>query len=308
MPSVVVRSTLICGVGAILLGAAAFPAGAVAAPRGCDAVAALAGPGTAQRFVNSLSAGETGCLRGGTYEGNVVISHGGTSRKQRITLTSYPHERATIRGKLWITDSANFVTISRLSLDGRNEGNIPSPVVNGDDVILAHNEVTNHHTGICVDLGPHPYGRAWRTRVVANRIHDCGRLPATNHEHGLYVGHSSGARIFRNRIYDNADRGIQLYPDAQDTRITRNRIESNGEGVLFGGEDGQSSNNNVVVGNVIKNSRVGLNIVSYYPRGTPVGVGNVVNRNAIFGGVADHGNGGIGPRIGFSSRHNDTSP
>ena len=38
-----------------------------------------------------------------------------------------------------------------------------------------------------------------------------------------------------NWIYDNADRGVQLYPDADGTVVTGNVIDGNGEGVIFGG-------------------------------------------------------------------------
>ena len=39
-----------------------------------------------------------------------------------------------------------------------------------------------------------------------------------------------------NWIYDNTDRGIQLYPDADGSTITGNVIDSNGEGIVFAGE------------------------------------------------------------------------
>lgn len=312
------RAAIIVGAGIVLLltlghwyPAAARPVecDAVAAPYGADAAAGTAAApfATAQRLADSLGPGETGCLRAGTYDGGVTISHGGRSRRRRVTLTSYPRERATVAGKLWVKDSADFVKVTRLNLDGRNPGQIPSPEINGDHVTLAHSDVTNYHSGICVTLGPTTYGRAWHTRIIGNAIHDCGRLPPTNHDHGIYAEHSTRASIIGNRIYNNADRGVQLYPDAQRTRVIRNWIDSNGEGLLFAGEDGLSSSHNVVRGNVISNSRVRNNVESYYPSGTPVGVGNVLKHNAIFGGAWDSGNGGIGPQIGFAALHNDTS-
>ena len=72
--------------------------------------------------------------------------------------------------------------------------------------------------------------------IEGNRIHDCGELPAANHDHGIYVGNAAGRSIRDNWIYDNADRGIQLYPDADRTAITGNVIDGNGQGVIFGGE------------------------------------------------------------------------
>ena len=65
-----------------------------------------------------------------------------------------------------------------------------------------------------------------------------GPLPSTNKDHGIYVTNAKDTVIRDNWIYDNVDRGIQLYPDAQHTRITGNVIDGNGEGVVFSG-DGQ---------------------------------------------------------------------
>src|SRR6185295_17333372 len=153
---------------ALALGASAAPAAAapcarVAAPSGSDSA-----PGTdaqpfrsVQRLADSLGTGQTGCLRVGTYSGNVKVSRGGASGAP-ITLTSYPGERATIAGKLWIADSANFVTVASLNLDGRNAGDLPSPEVNGDDAVFADNDVTTSNSAICFNLGATDYGRANR--------------------------------------------------------------------------------------------------------------------------------------------------
>src|SRR4029079_9905723 len=104
-------------------------------------------------------------------------------------------------------------------------------------VTLRGNDITNQHTGICVILGgafPR-YGLAVDPVVEGNRIHDCGRLPRTNHDHGIYVEGTRGARITGNLIYGNADYGVHLYPDADRSLIARNVIEGNGGGVMVAG-------------------------------------------------------------------------
>ena len=272
---------------------AAFAAGCarVAATNGSDSAAGTQAQPfrSAQKLVDSLAAGETGCLRSGTYSGNVKVTRSGASGAP-ITLTSYPGERATVAGKLWITESANFVTVSSLDLDGRNAGNLASPAINGDDVTFVGNDVTNHNTTICFSVGPTTYGRAYRTIIQGNRIHNCGELPATNLDHGIYVEHSTAARIVDNVIYDNADRGVQLYPDAQSSYVARNTIDGNGEGVTIAGgnEDygAQASNDNVIEQNVITNSVQRYNVESHW--GSPVvGQRNVVRQNCVFGGARD---------------------
>ena len=209
-----------------------------------------------------------------------------------ITLTSYPGERATLRTRLWVKHGADGVTISDLNIDGRNPTNLPSPTVNADDVVIRGNDITNHHTAICVSLGsPDTYGRAARTLIEDNRIHDCGRLPPTNQDHGIYVNSSDDAVIRDNRIYDNADRGVQLYPDSQRTLVTHNVIDANGVGVIFGGSETTTSNDNVVQDNVITNSKVRGNID--YSWGGSVGTGNIARHNCL-GAEADRLEGILG--------------
>ena len=191
----------------------------------CDRTASPAGsdinPGseslpyqTTQHLADSLSPGQTGCLRSGTYSENVKITVGGSARSP-VTLRSYPGERARLIGRLWIAEGADHVTVLRLTLNGKNSRGLPSPTVNADHVTFYGNDVTNNHTAICFILGS-SWGRADRAVISRNRIHDCGRLPATNLDHGIYIALSKGSVIKDNLIYDNADRGIQLYPAATD--------------------------------------------------------------------------------------------
>jgi parallel beta-helix repeat protein len=279
-------------IAAASIAAAAVGAVPAQAEVACDEVA-TPGPGAAQRLVDSLASGETGCLRGGVYEGNVKVSRAG------ITLTRYAGETAVVKGRLWLVEGADGVTIEGLHLDGRNPAGLPSPTVNADDATFRRNDVTNDHTAICFVLGHPEWGRAEHTTIELNRIHDCGRLPATNHDHGIYLTASTGAVIRGNWIYDNADRGIQLYPDAQNTTITGNVIDANGVGIIFSGEGGLASSGNLVEGNVIANSKVRHNVESWYPRGNPVGRDNIVRDNCIKGGAYDEGDGGIGDQVGF---------
>ncbi|MBA2634972.1 MAG: right-handed parallel beta-helix repeat-containing protein, partial [Chloroflexi bacterium] len=258
----------------------------------CDQVASP-GPRAAQELVNSLSPGQTGCLRAGVYEENVRVSRPG------ITLTRFGGEKATVRGRFWVAEGADGVTVDGLYLDGTNPGLLPSPTINADRVTFRRNDVTNYHHSICFGLGHPDWGRAEGTTIEFNRIHDCGRLPATNHDHGIYVTSASNTLIRGNWIYDNADRGIQLYPDAQNTTITGNVIDGNGQGIIFSGEFGLASSGNVVEGNVIANSRLRNNVESWYPPGNPVGRNNVVRENCVRGGAYDDGDGGLGEQIGF---------
>jgi parallel beta-helix repeat protein len=234
--------------------------------------------GTVQRLVDSLKAGQTGCLRGGVYTEDVKVS------RSHLALSSYPGEQARLVGRLWVSRDAHNDVFRDLVLDGRNAAELPSPTVNGSAISFLGDEVTNENTNICFLLGSAFYGRARATVIEGNRIHNCGHLPANNHEHGIYVNRANGTRIVGNLIYENADRGIQLYPDAQHTLIERNVIDGNGEGIIFSGDEGLASDHNLVQFNVVSNSRIRANIESFYPRGNPRGVGNVARDNCLFGG------------------------
>jgi hypothetical protein len=297
-----------------ILAVAAVAAGAVVgsgvddgggAGRGCDSVVSP-GHHAVKRLVRSLEPGDTGCLRGGRYHGSVEIGRHGTPGKP-ITIQPYPGESATIVGRLWLNRHASHLKIRRLHLDGRNRAGLPSPTVNGRRILFVDNEVTNEHTGICFVLGHDRYGVARDVTIQRNRIHGCGRLPSTNHDHGVYVAVARDTRVIGNWIYDNADLGVHLFPDARRTYVVGNVIDSNGEGVLFGSGDGTAPRDNLVEGNVISNSRLRYNVESFFEDDEPIGTGNVVRLNCIGGGVRDDGGGEGGvlsPASGFTGVEN----
>jgi len=260
----------------------------VAATNGNDAAAgSISAPyRTPARLIASLAPGQTGCLRQGSYTGapNDAGSQDTWIQTPNVTLTSYPGERATLVGRLAIGRSGSGATVSNLNLDGRNNAHDASPFVGGDGAVLQGNDITNEHSSICVLIaGQGGVGRVADAQILENHIHDCGTVPSTNQDHGIYVSYADNTVIKGNWIYDNTDRGIQLYPDAQGTSVTNNVIDGNGEGIIFSGEGGHASSNTTVEHNVIANSRIRNNVESFYPAGTPAGTGNVVRDNCIFG-------------------------
>jgi parallel beta-helix repeat protein len=279
----------------VLLGTPATASGATS----CNLVAATTGsdanPGTVAQPLQSagamasrLAPGQTGCFRAGTY----VSSSGVRLATPGIVIASFPGERATLQGRLRIEATARGAVVEDLILDGRNAGDELSPLIYASDVVLRGNEITNYNTAICVHLDHYP-GAPVPTNVVieGNRIHHCGELPATNFDHGIYVGKAVGTVIRGNWIYDNADRGIQLYSQAHGTLVTGNVIDGNGQGVIFGGEQENPSSGNIVERNVISNSTLRDNVEASWG-GSP-GTGNIVRTNCIGGGVRDEGDGGI---------------
>jgi hypothetical protein len=266
-----------------------------AAPRGSDS-----SPGsrarpfrTAERLARALDRGQTGCFRGGAYTFSLL-----ELATPGITLAPYQDEAVTLRGEIKVLPGGSRATIEGMRLDGQGGTNNIGPRIYADHVVLRDNEITNDHTGICVLITNYYSGPAPHDVVIErNRIHDCGVLPSTNHHHGIYVVHAVGTVIRDNWIYDNADRGVQLYPDAQRTKVVSNVIDSNGEGIVFSGSGGAVSNNNIVERNVISNSKLRWNVYSGAPG--PTAKGNVVRHNCLWAGDSSPGyesNGGIEPR------------
>jgi hypothetical protein len=274
-----------------------------AAPGGDDEAAGTSAQpfGSVQRLVDSLEPGDTGCLAAGTYSGDVVITRGGESGRPITLAAAAPGvDRPTVEGRITVEDSANHVVIAGLTLNGRNSEKLPSPTINGDDVVLRNNEITNGNSGICINLGHESFGTAVGTVIEGNRIHHCGELPPNNLEHGVYVGTARDTLIQNNVIHANADRGIQLYPDAQRTRVVHNVIHGNGTGIIFSGADGTTSNDNYVGLNIISGS-ARYNVDAFWSASADgVGTGNVVEENCLWAAGVEN----VSDEPGFTATDN----
>ncbi len=240
------------------------------------------------RLAASLAPGQVGCLLRGSYlQDQIIIRRGGAPGKP-IIIRGAPGTRPIVHGRITIAANVTDLVIAGLDLDGRNKIHGASPTILGDRITFQNNDVTNFNTEICFILGSITRGNVAEGVVInANRIHNCGKLPPQNQDHGIYVQYTRNTLIENNYIYDNADRGIQLYPDADGTTIENNIIDGNGEGIIFSGDQGVASDNNVVRDNVISNSRVRSNVEYFYPEGTGPGQGNLVTHNCVFGAAEE---------------------
>lgn len=267
---------------------------------------------SAQRLVDSLRPGTTGCLLGGVYEEDITFEQGGLPRRP-VTLRGAPGVVAVLRGTFWISRTAADVTVSDLHLDGSPNPRSPSPQINGDRSTFDRVQVTNRHTGICFILGGafERAGIAHGTVIKRSWIHDCGALPRTTHDHGIYVEGSVGAQIFDNVIQNNADWGVHLYPNAHRTLVTHNVLIGNGGGVIIAGAHAVSggeytrdyaSSDNTIRKNIVVDSVAGFNVETYW--GGPTGTDNIVTQNCFWN--ARRGN--VGPRDGMDLTANVSAP
>jgi hypothetical protein len=306
----------------VVAGLAASPSPSSAAAVACDRYAARTGSDTAagtlaapfktaQKLVNSLSAGQTGCLGAGTYDeqtGDYVVRFGkGGTAGAPIRLTSVPGERAKLRGVVYVPSAAPNVVISDLDIDGRQSVSTTSapPVgvqIMSADVVFERNDVTNGQVRSCMILGNNGgYGQAIRPIVRQNRFHDCGNPANNGLDHSIYIENAADTEIVDNIFWNSAAFAVQIYPNSQRTLVHHNVMDGNGRGIVFGGDSAHASSGNVVEQNVISNSFERYNVESWW--GGAVGSGNIARDNCLYNGKL----GQVADQWGFTATANLTA-
>lgn len=276
---------------------------------GCDKYAALTGSNanlgtegepflTVQYLIDELQEGEVGCLRTGTFAQEPSRL---SVNKSNITLKSYPGERARITGRIDIPavdeseEAITGVTLADLDIDGRTnevEGSVTLQT-EASDITFSGLDLTNNNAPgpgeeggfICLNITessvmeepPLPTGN----EIVNSRIHNCGKLPAENFDHGIYLGRAKETTIRRNLLYENSDRGIQFYPNADRGEVLENVVDGNGQGMTFSGDGSLTSDENTVKSNVFTNANVSWNVTSFWNGGS-VGTKNVLKGNCLY--------------------------
>jgi hypothetical protein len=310
---------LVCLASALI--AAIKPVPSVQAATSCTTYASTSGSdsssgrssapfATVQKLVSSLDAGQTGCLLGGTYNGNVSFSSGGRSERTRVTLRTAPgSSRATVHGIIEVEPTANYVTLDNLRVDAANASQVTAVQLLGDHERLTNSDVTGaNQDRIGVQTGFQRQTKG--IEIDHNRIHNFG-ITTTQLDHGIYVDLASGAAIHDNYIYDNAGGyGIQLWEHAQNSKIYNNTIDGNGAGsIIIAGttnSTGGPSSHNEIYRNILSNPVSGNNTVifwSNYSGGAAPGTGNTVHDNVYWNGKLDPGS-AYGSKAGVSYADN----
>jgi hypothetical protein len=240
---------------------------------------------TAQALIDALLPGQTGCLRGGTYDlnGELRFSNGG-SPGAPITLEGYPGETARLEGgPVYIPSGSNDVAITHVHIDTTGVGQVGIQIMSADDE-LTHDNITNGNTpGSCVILGSDTgWGQATDTLIANDVVHQCGYNPGDPFEdHGIYDDNTVGVTIADNTFWGIPyGWGVQLYPNAHGTQVTHNVINNRGQGVVIGGNSSYASSDNVVAYNVISTTFGGYALRSWW--GGAVGASNLAERNCLY--------------------------
>jgi hypothetical protein len=250
--------------------APAVQCAAFASPSGSDA----GGNGTignpfasVAKLDSSLSNGQTGCLRAGTYGdtgSSTTLSHSGDS-SGRITITAYPGDSVTIKGYVGI--SGGYTTLSHVNIDGSNTlydhqrsgTSCPYPVSEALGISGANDtlEYDNYFQSIPSlrgnGIGIGFSGQPDNTIIRFNKIHDVGGCEA--YDHIIYLSHGNNVQIYDNWMWhDPHGWGVQLYPAPTNARVWGNVIDGAGSGFTIGNEQGDNASGNQVFNNIVMNS------------------------------------------------------
>jgi arylsulfatase A-like enzyme len=296
------RGTTSCVAALAIAAAFVFLAGSASSTVTCDGYASPTGddndPGTisqpfktVDKLVHSIVAGQTGCLLGyadgsppsaaGFYEEDPI-----TVDVAGITLRSAEGQVAQIKASVAVT-AAN-VTLSHLVLDGRNAGGATSPRITGDNVTLAHNNVTSRNTRTCITVA----GDARQVFINHNRIHDCKR--------GTYIANARYVLVADNVIYDNSGAGVHMGPAADAAYVTRNIVDRNAKGIVWGSGAASASDSSVAANNIVSHSG-GFNAAAEWHDPDGAGPADPIKgtSNAFWSNCVHHptlANGGIDPQ------------
>jgi hypothetical protein len=244
---------------------------------------------TPQRLADSLRPGQTGCLRGGTYQagsnGYVLRPRHGGAPSAPITIRSYPGERAKLVGIIYLAQGSNYVTLSALGIEGTGEENTVQ--ITSDHDIVEDSSITNAWRGnSCMILGDTSgAGAATLPIIRRNRFHECGNPHNGAFDHAIYASNMNGGQIVDNLFWNTSALTIQLYPNAHHVRFAHNVVDGDAPsvrgGVFFGGDSDYASSDNVVEYNVIAYAQT-FNIDSSWDGAT--GSNNIARRNCLWAG------------------------
>ena len=262
----------------------------VHADAGCDLYADPAGddanPGTSPALakqspialLEALTPGEDGCLTdGATFNlgsGEAITAAAGSQGLPITLRPATPGARATISTVtgFWIQLAAHDLVLQ--DLDIRRTGTTGGSLflVDGLRITLDGLDLT-YPANICLDVGEDPRSEgtspAQDLVLRRSRIHDCGSEYGPPHfendsgVHGIYLeylrdGNDAdpySAIIEDNYIYDNHNRGIQLYPDVDDALIQYNVLYGNGANLNIGSDSADiASERNLITNNIIAES------------------------------------------------------
>lgn len=260
------------------------PPVAPAPPTGSCSTVVAAGGSVAAALQNAR-AGQTICLRGGTYAQHISIDPPNGTAAARITLTSYPGERAVIAGLVRFS-GLDYWTISGIGFtwNGGAYDEHMVKITGGTGWFLNGVEMWGAQSFANLLVAGSP--QSWT--ISGSAFHDThGGEDDGNRSHNLYVNAPNGNNgLIQGNVFNNAPKGYNvklsgssLGTDGTDNVVFRGNTLTNANraNLLLG----NAANNNVVEGNVFGGARDGWAIRLWDLRGS----GNII-RNNVYGAAS----------------------
>ena len=177
---------------------------------------------TIQKCINTVTAGDTCILRGGTYPETVNISKSGTSASP-ITLRSYVSEKPIIDGQnsratFTMTNASNFV-FDGLTLVNSTSFGLYS--VGSSNVVMKNCEVGYPLDG----------GLVWRNAsnilVDSCNVHHTNWRGLTGEHEAVTFNNINGYEIKNSQVHDGKEEGIDSKYGTLNGKIHHNRVYGN---------------------------------------------------------------------------------
>jgi hypothetical protein len=307
------------------------PCSRYAAPDGDDANA-----GTKAAPVKNISAltqklapGQTGCIRDGSTitmdgpEWSWSYLYGGSPGLPKIVRPETPGSRATLvtTTQFHIGPGQSDLVLQDLDLVKTGSSAGSAVGVDGDRITFDGIDLT-WSENICLDVGgdaradPPQWDRTAEDFVlIDSRVHDCGTSHVNDPgdpggSHGVYLqltrdgsdADGWGAIIYNSLFDFNKDRGIQLYPDADDVLVDRVVLYGNGSNLNVGSDTSGPGDPTAVRsdrarirGSIIANSRLDAyppydnpnstataDVLGNFAYGVGAGAGNLVQDSCLY--------------------------
>ena len=206
----------------------------------------LAAGGDLSTFVASLRPADVGCLRGGRYTDGLEVhwSANGTALS-RITLTSYPGEKAELVGTTLVLDG-DYLTVRNLTLRDLLAVGADGIAVSGNADRVEHNVIRNvYEQGILLHTD------SSNATITGNDVREVGQ-PGSNLDHGIYV--QGDGHVVVNNVFAQirGGYGIHVYPSSSAATVAQNTVvgSQTRAGIIIDTSGGDVEVvNNVLVGN-----------------------------------------------------------
>lgn len=239
---------------------------------------------TVQKALNTLTAGQTVVIRGGTYAQNLTMTRAGTATAP-ITIRNYPGERpilkagsgATNNMPLQIGTGGAYVRFQGLTFDGATGSSTTN--------IYAWGSARDIEISDCESRGSQRQGffserGTARIQLIGCYFHDNGGYGPVQLDHNVYIEGSHNAVL--NSLLTGAKNGygIQIYPSSDHIVVAGNTITGNfRDGIVLGSGGATTTTDALIVNNIITNNRSAIS--TYW--GGSVGTNNIARNNLAWG-------------------------